>query len=181
MRKKEKKKRALNFTVDRLFWSLHLSYIFPTSLGFCSVYLDLGLVLLFDMCFCFSSCVLTFSACAEPCRSQLQFVTLLLIHYLSDFSFLLHPKSFASVILPLVLYYSPTVCCLVDLQCNNLSLIVINLKVVNSMVSGHQQVSPSSWTSCSTEEGGTIILLLRIISHCLMENNANVTIYASFN
>uniref|UniRef100_A0A4W2HWE4 Probable imidazolonepropionase n=2 Tax=Bos indicus x Bos taurus TaxID=30522 RepID=A0A4W2HWE4_BOBOX len=30
----------------------------PRSLGFCSVYLDLGLVLLFDMCFCFSSCVL---------------------------------------------------------------------------------------------------------------------------
>ena len=36
--------QVLNCRVDQLFWSLHPSYIFHRSPGFCSVYLDFGLV-----------------------------------------------------------------------------------------------------------------------------------------
>lgn len=104
---------------------LQVSVLFTWTLDLCPL-----------ACVCFSSWVLTFSACVGPRRSQLWLVILVLIHYLSDFSFLLDPKSLASVFLPHVLYYSLTACCLLGLQCNKLSFIVLNLKVVNPMVSG---------------------------------------------
>ena len=120
--------------VDQLFWS-RLSSIFRRSLVSalfawtldlcCSLTWALFSFLCADLCCLHRALQVTALAC-RPGSNSLPLC----------FSFLLHPKSFAAVILPLVLYCSPTVCCLVDLQCNNLSLIVLNLKVVNSMVSG---------------------------------------------
>lgn len=119
------------------------------------------------MWFCFSSRILTFSACPGPRRSPLWLVTLVLSLCLSDFSFLLGPKGLASVFLHLVLYESPTVCCcLLGLRRNTLSLVILNLPVVNPMGSGPSQASPSPWTLCSAKGRASIALLSRVISHC---------------